>query len=57
MAKRYDDQVCLKLAGQLRAAVENDAAARDRSVSWVIRKVLIDFYARRIAEGQEKAAA
>jgi hypothetical protein len=54
MAK-LDNQVCLKLAGPLRAEVEADAAALQRSVSWVIRKRLIDFYVQRAAE-QPKAA-
>jgi hypothetical protein len=48
--KRFNEQVCLKLAGPLRAVVEDDAAARERSVSWVIRRVLIDHYAQCITE-------
>jgi hypothetical protein len=54
--KRYDNQVCLKLAGPLRAAVEDDAAARDRSVSWVIRRILVDHYAPQFAERTKDAA-
>jgi hypothetical protein len=50
MKKIFDQQVCLKLAGPLRSAVEADAATRERSVSWVIRKILINHYAQRVAE-------
>jgi hypothetical protein len=48
--KRNDAQVCLKLAGPLREALDADAATRERSVSWVIRKILINHYAPRIVE-------
>jgi hypothetical protein len=48
--KRFDEQICLKLAGPLRAAVEADAAARERSVSWTIRKVLLAYYVPHITE-------
>jgi hypothetical protein len=56
MAKRNDVQFCLKLAAPLRAAVEDDAAALERSASWVIRRILIDHYKHRGAERTEKAA-
>jgi hypothetical protein len=55
--KRYDNQVCLKLAGPLRAALEDEAAARGRSLSNLIRKVLIDFAAQRFVERETKTAA
>jgi hypothetical protein len=55
--KRNDQQVCLKLAGPLRAVVEDDAATRERSVSWVIRHILIDHYAPRIVSRATAADA
>jgi hypothetical protein len=54
--KRYGDQICMKLAGPLRSVIEDDAAARERTISWVIRRVLIDHYAPRIAERADEAA-
>jgi hypothetical protein len=50
MAKRNDAQVCLKLAGPLRSALEEESAARGRSLSNLIRVVLIDHVAKRITE-------
>lgn len=44
--KRYDDQVCLKLAGPLRARLEEEASARGRSLSNLIRHVLVDHSAK-----------
>jgi hypothetical protein len=57
MTKQYTSQICLKLAGQLRAAVEDDAAVRQRSVSWVIRRLLVDHYAQRITDRANNGAA
>jgi hypothetical protein len=51
MTKRFDEQVCLKLAGPLRQAVEADAASRERSVSWMIRQVLVNHYAQHLTAG------
>ena len=48
--KRNDAQVCLKLAGPLRMALEEEASARGRSLSNLIRFVLIDYAAKRITE-------
>jgi hypothetical protein len=56
MAKQNDAQICLKLAAPLRAAVEDDAAVLERSVSWVIRRILIDHYKHRGAEQTDIAA-
>jgi hypothetical protein len=39
--KRYDDQVCLKLAGTLRAELEAEARSEERPLSDHIRRVLI----------------
>jgi hypothetical protein len=50
MTKRYDNQVCLKLAGPLRETLEVEAMARGRSLSWVIRKILIEYAAQRVVE-------
>jgi hypothetical protein len=46
--KRFDNQVCLKLAGPLRTSLEDEAAARGRSLSNLIRKILVDHAAPRI---------
>jgi len=54
--KRYEDQVCLKLSGTLRAAIEADAAERSRSISWIIRRLLIEHYSQRGVDRTEKAA-
>jgi hypothetical protein len=48
--KKNDDQICLKLSRPLRAELEAEAAARQRSLSNLIRTVLIDHTAQRIAE-------
>jgi hypothetical protein len=48
--KKNDAQVCLKLSGPLRAALEDEAAAESRGLSSLVRKVLIDFAAKRITE-------
>jgi predicted HicB family RNase H-like nuclease len=54
--KRRDDQITLRVAGTLRAALEDEAAAESRGLSNLIRKILCDHAAIRIAERQEKAA-
>jgi hypothetical protein len=46
--KRNDNQITLKLAGTLRAELEEAAAADGRGLSGLVRKVLIDFAARRV---------
>lgn len=48
--KRNDDQVCLRLAGPLRAVLEAEAAERGRSLSNLIRQVLVAHSAKRITE-------
>jgi hypothetical protein len=50
MAKRNDTQVCLKLAGPLRKTLEAEAAARGRSLSNLIRIVLVEHSSKRIVE-------
>ena len=54
--KRRDDQITLRIAGQLRKALEDEAAAESRGLSNLIRKVLCDHAAIRIAERTDKAA-
>ena len=46
--KRRDDQITLRVAGQLRAALEDEAAAERRSLSNLIRKILIGHTAQRV---------
>lgn len=46
--KRNDDQVCLRLAGPLRAALEDEATSESRGLSSLVRKVLVDHAAQRI---------
>jgi hypothetical protein len=48
--KRFDDQVCLKLAAPLRAALEVEAAARGRSLSNLCRQILTDHATKRVIE-------
>jgi hypothetical protein len=48
--KRNDAQVCLKLSGVLRAVLEAEAAERGRSLSNLIRQVLVAHSAKRITE-------
>jgi hypothetical protein len=54
--KRNDAQVCLKLSGPLRAELDAEATARGRSLSNMIRLILIDHTVRRIAERDQAAA-
>jgi hypothetical protein len=46
--KRNDAQVCLKLAGPLRETLEDEAAARGRSLSNLIRTILLEHSTKRI---------
>jgi hypothetical protein len=49
--KKRDDQITLRLAGTLRAALEDEARADgDRGLSATIRKILVDHSAKRITE-------
>jgi hypothetical protein len=48
--KRNDAQVCLKLAEPLRATLEDEAAARGRSLSNLIRTILLAHATQRITE-------
>jgi hypothetical protein len=48
--KKCNEQICLKLAGTLRTALEFEAAAESRSLSNQIRKILVQHTAQRITE-------
>jgi hypothetical protein len=54
--KKRDDQITLRVAGTLRAELEAAANAEDCGLSGLVRKVLIDFAARRITERGDAAA-
>jgi hypothetical protein len=49
---RNDAQVCLKLAGPLRETLEAEAAARGRSLSNLIRAILLEHSTKRIITGR-----
>ena len=57
--KRNDAQVCLKLAGPLRETLEAEATSRGRSLSNLIRTILLEHSTKRItsAFGAEVGAA
>lgn len=48
--KRRDDQVTIRLAGTLRAALEDEAAQRGRGLSHLIRSILLAHAAQRVVE-------
>jgi hypothetical protein len=48
--KRNNDQITLRVAGPLRAALEDQAASEARGLSNLIRKVLIEHVAKHITE-------
>jgi hypothetical protein len=54
---RYDSHVCLKLSGPLRAALEDEAAAHQRSLSSLIRTVLVNHAAQRVVDRETREAA
>ena len=56
MQKR-DDQITLRIAAPLRAELERAAADDGRDLSSLIRKILVDHAARRIAAAETKTAA
>jgi hypothetical protein len=55
--KKNAAQVCLKLSGTLRAALEDEAAAESRGLSSLVRKVLVEHAARRIVSRETAADA
>ena len=54
--KRRDDQITLRVAGTLRAALEDEAATDGRGLSGLIRKILIDHTTQRVVDRTSKAA-
>lgn len=48
--KQRDDQITLRVAGPLRTALEDEAAAESRGLSNLIRKILIEHTARRVVD-------
>jgi hypothetical protein len=48
--RKCNDQISLKLAGELRATLEDEAAAHGRSLSNLIRQVLKQWAADRVVE-------
>jgi hypothetical protein len=48
--KKRDDQITLRVAGTLRTALEDEAAAQSRGLSSLIRKILVDHTAKRVIE-------
>ena len=46
--KTCNEQICLKLASTLRRQLELEAAERGRSLSNLIRKILVEHTAQRI---------
>jgi predicted HicB family RNase H-like nuclease len=55
--KKRDDQITLRVAGQLRAALEDEAAAQSRGLSNLIRKILIDHTSQRVTDRATSGAA
>jgi hypothetical protein len=49
--KHRDDQITIRLAGELRAHLEDEAQACGRSLSNLIRHLLIEHTAERVAAG------
>lgn len=56
LMRKNDAQHCLKLSGPLREQLAADAAARNRSISNLIRKILIDHYAALAIAGASRPA-
>jgi hypothetical protein len=42
MKRRSNDQITLRVAGELRATLEKEAAAESRGLSGLIRKILVE---------------
>lgn len=57
--RRNDDQFCLRLSQPMRDYLAADARAYERSVSWVMRKIISEHYQARapLAIEQPKDAA
>jgi hypothetical protein len=55
--KRRDGQITLRIAGELRAALEAEAVAESRELSGLIRKILVDHSTKRITGRANRAEA
>jgi hypothetical protein len=55
--RKQDNQVCLKLSGTLRTHLEDEALTRQRSLSNLIRQILIDHTAERVARAATQREA
>jgi hypothetical protein len=55
--KKFDDQITLKLAGPLRAVLEDAAAEDGRPLSSQIRRVLTDYATKRVIDRANTGAA
>jgi hypothetical protein len=55
--KRRDDQITLRIAGTLRAALEDEAAGDSRGLSSLIRKILLNHVAQRVVDHKTNIAA
>ena len=55
--KRRDDQITLRVAGTLRAALEDEAAGDSRGLSGLIRKILLNHVAQRVIDRETDIAA
>jgi hypothetical protein len=54
---KRDDQVCIRLSGTLRQHLEDEALASGRSLSNLIRQILINHTADRVASTSQREAA
>jgi uncharacterized protein (DUF1778 family) len=48
--KRNTDQITLRVAGELRASLEHEAATESRGLSSLVRKILVDHATKQITE-------
>jgi uncharacterized protein (DUF1778 family) len=55
--RKRDDQITLRVATALRAELEAAASADDLGLSGLVRKVLIDYAAKRVIERGNSGAA
>ncbi len=55
--KKYDNQICLKIADPLRETLEAEASADGRNLSSLIRKILTEYATRRVVSRETNKAA
>lgn len=56
MSKKRDQQLNIRVSGPLRQVLEQAAAADERRMSDLVRRLLIDFAAKHLAERAREAA-